>query len=112
VDYNLSNMVESSRYLNQIFKSRLKTGDDVFLKTSNSTYFIRVLEKGQYLVSGGWFDNNHLSPLTTTIHGCTWGGNIIKADVIAACGLHLEFGNRVLTSKIKKIFHIPAFKRN
>jgi hypothetical protein len=70
------------------------------------------LENGQYDVSGGWFDKNNLARTKTTIHGCTWGGSIIKSDIIAACGLHLEFGNRVVTSKIEKIFHIPDFRVN
>ena len=67
---------------------------------------------GKYRVSGGWFDKNNLAPVKTTIHGCTWGGSIIKTDIIAACGLHLEFGNKVVTSKIKKIFHIPNYRKN
>jgi hypothetical protein len=32
------------------------------------------------------------------------GGSIIKVDIVAACGLSLEFGNRVVTSTIQKIF--------
>ena len=36
------------------------------------------------------------------------GGRVIKNDIVAACGLHLEFGNKVVTSRIKKIFHISS----
>ena len=52
---------------------------------------------------GGWFDNEGLSPFKTTINGCTWGGRAIKVDVVAACGLHLEFGNQLITSRIQKV---------
>ncbi len=109
---DLSNIIDQSKYLNQLYKSRLKEGDQVILKALNSVYFISVLDDGKYIVSGGWFDKNNLAPVKTTIHGCTWGGSIIKTDIIAACGLHLEFGNKVVTSKIKKIFHIPNYRKN
>jgi len=41
--------------------------------------------------------------MKTTIAGCTWGGSAIKEDIVAACGLHLEFGKRVVTSTIQKV---------
>ncbi|MGH9368787.1 MAG: hypothetical protein ACRD3M_14070 [Thermoanaerobaculia bacterium] len=28
---------------------------------------------------------------------------MIKNDIVAACGLHLEFGNRVVTSRIREV---------
>jgi hypothetical protein len=112
VSYNLLNIVNESHYLQQLYKSRVKAGDHIILKTSNSVYSIRVLKNGQYEVSGGWFDKNNLQQTKTTIHGCTWGGSIIKSDIVAACGLHLEFGNKVVTSKIRRIFHIPNHCEN
>ena len=54
-------------------------------------------------VSGGWFDHEGLSPFKTSINGCTWGGRAIKVDVVAACGLFLEFGNQLITSRIQKV---------
>ena len=53
-----------------------------------------------------------MSPIKTTIKGCTWGGSIIKTDIVAACGLNLEFGNRLLTSAIQKIIVFPGLRRN
>ena len=44
-----------------------------------------------------------LSPFKTTINGCTWGGRAIKVDVVAACGLHLEFANQLMTTRIQKV---------
>ncbi|MBK7377954.1 MAG: hypothetical protein IPJ03_02940 [Ignavibacteriales bacterium] len=108
----LSDIVEKSETLSQIHKSNLKAGDTIILKTANSVYMIKVLEEKQYTVSGGWFDKNNLSPVTTTINGCTWGGSIIKNDIVAACGLHLEFGNKIVTSRINKIFHVSSIRKN
>lgn len=108
----LTGIVKNSQTRDQIRKSYLKAGDTVILKTDNSVYQIKVLEEEQYTVSGGWFDKNNLSPVTTTINGCTWGGSIIKNDIVAACGLHIEFGNKVVTSRINKIFHISSLREN
>ena len=104
----LPDIVKDGQARDQIQKSSLRAGDTVILKTINSVYSIKVLEEEQYTVSGGWFDKTYSSPVTTTINGCTWGSSIIKNDIIAACGLHLEFGNKVVTSRIKKIFHISS----
>lgn len=108
----LLDIVHKSQNLSQVYKSMLKVGDQIILKTNNSVYMIKVLENEQYIVSGGWFDKNNLTPTKTTIHGCTWGGSVIKTDIVAACGLHLEFGNKIVTSKIKKIFHMPGNYEN
>ena len=104
----LTDIVEECETLNQLHKRSLKVGDTIILKTVNSVYLIKVLEEERYSVSGGWFDKSNLSPIRTTITGCTWGSSVIKKDIVAACGLHLEFGNKVVTSRIKKIFHISS----
>jgi hypothetical protein len=67
---------------------------------------------GYFAVSGGWFDRHSSSPVRTRINGCTWGGTAIKVDIIAACGLCLEFGNRVVTSSIRSIFILPHGSEN
>lgn len=110
--HSLDKIVESSAQLQQVRKSELQFGDEVIITTLNSVYHVHVLDAGHYLVSGGWFDKNDLSPLKTTIAGCTWGGSIIKIDIIAACGLCVEFGNRVVTSAIQQICVIPAGGKN
>ena len=112
MNFTLTDIVKDSQARDQIHKSSLKAGDTIILKTINSLYFIKVLEQEQYKVSGGWFDKNNLSPAAITINGCTWGSSIIKKDIVAACGLHLEFGNKVVTSRIKKIFHLSSFREN
>ena len=104
---SLEKIVDSLEQLTQVFKKDLRFGDLVLITTLNSVYTVQVLEDGFYLVSGGWFDKKGLSPMKTTINGCTWGGSIIKIDIMAACGLCVEFGNRVVTTPIQKVCIIP-----
>ena len=105
--HSLDKIGKNATNLKQVCKSTLKYGDFVLIYTRNSVYSINVLDKGLYLVSGGWFDRKGLSPMKTTITGCTWGGSIIKLDVVAACGLCIEFGNRVVTTPVRKVCLIP-----
>ncbi len=98
----LGAIVDSTARLNGVRRSDLEFGDQLLVTTRNSTYSIRVLEEGVYAVSGGWFDRRGVSPSKTAINGCTWGGRAIKQDIVAACGLHLEVGNQVVTSRITK----------
>lgn len=112
MSFDLLDIVKESQNLKQIYKSALRPGDLVILETCNSVYMIRVLDNGRYTVTGGWFDKNKLASVQVSIRGCTWGGSVIKTDIIAACGLHLEFGNKVVTSKIKKILHVPGYLEN
>ena len=97
---------------NKIAKSDLAVNDLVLVHTQQSVYSIRVLENDYYVVSGGWFDRTDMSPMRTTIVGCTWGGSAIATDLVAACGQYVEFGNRVRTSKVRKICVIPSGRKN
>ena len=96
----LSAIVDHTERLEAVHKEDLEIGDQLLVTTRNSTYSIFALEEGLYSVSGGWFDRQGLSPTKVAINGCTWGGRAIKLDILAACGLHLEFGNQVVTSRI------------
>jgi hypothetical protein len=89
-------------------KAELSRGDLLIVTTENSVYTIEVVGDSTYHVRGGWFDRRGLSPARLSITGCTWGGSAIKTDVAAACGLQLEFGNRVLTSRIREVHLIRA----
>jgi len=106
--YSLTSLIEQTQQLHQVRKVDLRSGDWLFVKTRNSLYSIRVVGGGFYVVSGGWFDRKGFSPMTTTITGCTWGGSAIKLDIVGACGLQLEFGNRLITSTIQKIILFPC----
>ena len=105
----LGAIVEHVEGLPAVRKTDLDFGDLVVVTTANSTYSIYVLGDGYYLISGGWFDRHGLSPMKTTINGCTWGGTAIRLDIMAACGLHLEFGNQVVTSGIRQI-HVMRYE--
>ena len=51
----------------------------------------------------GWFDRHGDGPSVVTVNGCTYGGSLIRHDVVAAPGLFLEFGNRVSTTRIREV---------
>jgi len=108
----LDALVDHSRHLQQIRKTDVKPGDMIYIKTCNSIYSIRLLDDGNCRVAGGWFDRKGLSPMNTRIAGCTWGGSAIKLDVVAACGLCLEFSNRLVTTSVQRIFVLPAGSEN
>jgi hypothetical protein len=108
----LASIIRSTDHLHEVRKSSLGFGDWIFVKTVKSLYRIRALGGGLYEVSGGWFDKKGLSPAHLRISGCTWGGSAIKIDLIAACGLRIEFGNRLITSPIQKIFVLPHIVQN
>jgi hypothetical protein len=111
LSYTIGALVRHADWLKALYKTDLAVGDWVLVTTLNSTYSIHVLEEGLYSISGGWVDLQNLSPLKTTITGCTWGGSSIKFDVVAACGLRLEFGNRIVTSTIQKVVVIRPGQR-
>jgi hypothetical protein len=100
----LEAQIRSADQLPQVRKADLHPGDWVYVKTIRSTYRIKVKENGRYEVSGGWFERKGLPATELGIAGCTWGGSAIKIDIVAACGLCLEFANRLITSPIQKIF--------
>ena len=99
----LDALIRQAEHLQGVRRSDLSLGDRVIVRTRNSSYSILSLGNGQYRVSGGWFDRMGVSPATTTISGCTWGGSAIKTDLVASQGLFLEFGNRVLTTRIQDV---------
>jgi hypothetical protein len=109
---SLLTAVEQAGRLHMVRKGDLDIGDTVMIRTSNSVYVLRSAGNNLYAVSGGWFDRKGLSPMDVSIRGCTWGGSIIKVDIVAACGLRVEFGNRVTTSPVKTIALMRATNAN
>lgn len=112
IGVTLASIIRSADHLQEVRKSSLCVGDWVFVKTVKSLYRIRVLGSGFYEVTGGWFEKKGLSPAQLRISGCTWGGSAIKIDLIAACRLRIEFGNRLITSPVQRIFVLPQFVQN
>ncbi len=109
---SLDTLVRHVERLEGIHKDELRQGDWVLVDTLNSLYSIYVQGDGKYTVSGGWFDRKGLAPATLTINGCTWGGRAIKSDWVAAPGLCLEFGNAVITTRIRRVRVIRAEERS
>lgn len=112
---DLSGIVERIKQMREVRKVDLEFGDLVIIYTMNSIYFIYVLNADCYLVSGGWFNKMMMSPIKMSAAGCTWGGNIIKTDILAACGMCLEFSDgssRIITSRIQKVFIVPWNRKN
>jgi hypothetical protein len=101
---SLERMVQGAEFIPQVRKCDLHEGDLVYVKTYNSVYAITSVREGFFKISGGWFAKKGFRSALTKINGCTWGGSVIKTDIVAGCGLSLEFGNRVCTSAIQKIF--------
>lgn len=108
----LGKFVESSEHLREIKKSMVKPGDCLMIQTQNSAYRIYILADGHVEVSGGWFDRKGMSPFKTRINGCTWGSRVIKTDILAACGMSIEFHKRIVTSPVLSIAYIPFFTSN
>lgn len=81
----------------------LRVGDWVAVRTRNSWYSLFHVGDGNFLVSGGWFDQQGIAPTPVTVSGCTWGGTAIMPDVVACPGLFLEFGNGVTTTRIREV---------
>ena len=106
--YALADILHEASTLRAIHRSELESGDILVVRTTNSVYTLRAVAHGTYHATGGWFDRKGLSPFPIAINGCTWGGKIIKVDVLAACGLCVEFSNRVVTSPVRTIAVLRA----
>ena len=109
---NLRNVVHNTDKIKHVLKDSLNQWDYLLVKTSNSLYSIRKVDEKFYEISGGWFDKKGLSPSKMIIRGCTWGGSVIHVNMLAACGLCLEFGNNVITSPINQIIVIRGKNLN
>ncbi|HLF15335.1 MAG TPA: hypothetical protein VI932_10645 [Bacteroidota bacterium] len=101
--HSLSAIVDSAERVPRIRRIDVRDGDWLLVKTRNSVYTILVGTGGTCRVSGGWFDRRGKSPMATTVAGCTWGGSVIKVDLLAAIGLCIEFGNRLITTEARRI---------
>jgi hypothetical protein len=108
----LDEHVGDADHLDSVCKRDLTRGDSVLVMTRNSVYSIRALGDDYYSVAGGWFDRQGMSPYTVRINGCTWGGSAIKQDIVAARGLFLEFGNQVVTTRIRDVMLIKNESRS
>ncbi len=84
-------------------RTDLAWGDSLLVTTKNSTYAINRAGSDSWFVWGGWFSRQERIPAVVGINGCTWGGSVIYAEVLAAPGLFLEFANGVTTTRIRSV---------
>ena len=87
----------------QVGKNQIAPGDWIVIRTVKSVYSLRALGNGLFEARGGWFDKKGFSPMTIGVAGATWGGSAIMPQVLAACGLRVEFSNRLITSPVQTI---------
>ena len=99
----LGAIVEQARWSEAVHKCDVACGDQVIVRTRNSVYSLWVLGDGTFAVTGGWFDKQNTSPTLVGVNGCTYGGSVIRHDIVAARGLFLEFGNNVSTTRIRDV---------
>lgn len=109
---NLHQIVQATDRLKHISKDSFSLWDFLIVKTQNSLYTIRKVEDKYFEVSGGWFDKKGLSPSRLMIRGCSWGGSILHINMLAACGLCMEFGNNLITSPVHQIVVIKTENMN
>jgi hypothetical protein len=103
VPQDLLSLVAAAGRLPGVWKSQLRSGDTLVVRTKNSFYVMAFLGDQEFAVSGGWFAAAAPAPAHVTVNGCTWGGRAILTDLVAAPGLFLEFGNGVRTTRIQAV---------
>ncbi|MFQ5719079.1 MAG: hypothetical protein ACE5IK_05985 [Acidobacteriota bacterium] len=105
----LDRILASGAAIDPVTKAELDLGDTVMVTTRNSVYCLCAMGDELFAVSGGWFDRDDpTAPQTLAINGCTWGGSVIKHDIVAAPGLFLEFANGVKTTRIQRVQVVRA----
>jgi|SRR5579859_3342145 len=98
----LSNVEDTS---GAVWRNEVNWGDRLTIVTRNSVYKLIAIEDDSFIISGGWFDAQNVSPATVKIAGCTCGGAVINRKLIAAPGFHLEVANRIVTTAIQQVVH-------
>lgn len=107
IPISLDSMIRSVHSLPRLARESVCPGDWILVRTVKSVYTLKVLGNGLYEVSGGWFTKKGLAFVRIGISGATWGGSAIMPGVLAACGMNIEFQNRLITSPVQRIVVMP-----
>jgi hypothetical protein len=99
----LDRLAAAAAHVEGVWERDLCGGDWVIVSTRNSTYTLGVVGDGTYAVTGGWFSAMGADGSPVGVTGCTWGGCAILTGLVAAPGMHLEFGNGVRTTRIREV---------
>lgn len=108
----LDDLTRASQTFIKVMREDLRTGDWILVRTVSSKYRMQMLRNGKVRVSGGWFDRHGRGPTIVGVTGATWGGSAIMPGVLAACGLRVEFSNRLITSSVRTIVVFSAAIQN
>lgn len=103
---SLDRLTSAACSIDGIWEGDLHPGDQVIVRTRNSTYSLRVNGDGTFDASGGWFAAHPDAGERLRVAGCTWGGTALLTRMIAAPGMFLEFANGVRTTRIREAHHI------
>ncbi|MFN7943597.1 MAG: hypothetical protein U0X73_18535 [Thermoanaerobaculia bacterium] len=103
---DLGALAEAARRLHGVRRGDLQPGDRLLVATRNSVYSLAALADGTFLVSGGWYQRQGMSSIRREVHGCTAGGRALFAEIVAAPGLYLEFGDGMQTTRIVSVRHL------
>lgn len=98
-------MLTSVAEANAVWRSSVQWGDRITIITANSVYTLIAAEDDSFIVSGGWFERQSASPAVVKVVGCSFGGAVVNRKLIGAPGLHLELGNRLVTTRIQQVIH-------
>jgi hypothetical protein len=109
---SLEVMTRTAHLFPQLRKDSLRPGDWVIIRTMKSEYRLKVLGGALYEARGGWFDKIGNAPMIIGVAGATWGGSAIMPQVLAACGMRMEFNNRLITSPVQSITLLPGTMSN
>lgn len=100
----LTSFGEQSSEAKSVLRQEVLPGDSILVRTKNSVYSMRLGDDGMFRVSGGWFRRKGKEHAPITVTGCSYGGSMIRIDIVVACGFSIEFGNRVITSPVRSFF--------
>ena len=103
----LDRITQCAHLYPQVRKDEISPGDWVIIRTVKSEYRLRALGNDLFEVSGGWFEKKGYTSMVVGVAGATWGGSAIMPKVLAACGLRVEFRNRLITSSVRSIVVWP-----
>lgn len=108
IGYALTDFGNASTRIQAVRRKELHRGDCILVRTRNSVYVLRSMGDGCFTARGGWFSRKGKDGVRTSVSGCSLGGSIIKIDIIAACGLCIEFSNRLVTSPVQWFTVFPG----
>jgi hypothetical protein len=102
----IDGLARAADWIDGVRRRDLEPGDRVIVATRNSIYSLTARADGSFLVTGGWFERNGLSPARTEVVGCTVGGRAVFTEHVAAPGLFIEFADGLQTTRVRTVRRI------